>query len=57
LWSAFHRRFHYPQQHDKLCAEEGDLLVKAVAGDTAASDALKPLQGRVPALFDKYWAK
>ncbi|HQL10649.1 MAG TPA: PHP-associated domain-containing protein [Lentisphaeria bacterium] len=48
---------YYPQQHDKLCAEEGDLLVKAVAGDTAASDALKPLQGRVPALFDKYWAK
>ncbi len=48
---------YYPQQHDKFCAEEGDLLVKAVAGDTAASEALKPLQGRVPALFDKYWAK
>lgn len=48
---------YYPQQHDKLCAEEGELLVKAVAGDAAAIEALKPLQGRVPALFDKYWAK
>lgn len=48
---------YYPQQHDKLCAEEGELLIKAVAGDAAASEALKPLQGRVPALFDKYWAK
>ena len=48
---------YYPRQHDKFCAEEGELLVKAVAGDAAASEALKPLQGRVPALFDKYWAK
>jgi hypothetical protein len=48
---------YYPRQHDKLCAEEGELLIKAVAGDTAAIEALKPLQGRVPALFDKYWAK
>lgn len=48
---------YYPKHHDKLCAEEGELLVKAVAGDAAAVEALKPLQGRVPALFDKYWAK
>jgi predicted metal-dependent phosphoesterase TrpH len=48
---------YYPRQHDKLCAEEGELLIKAVAGDTDAIEALKPLQGRVPALFEKYWAK
>ncbi len=41
--------------HDMLCAEEGRLMLAHAAGDHAAAALLKPLQGRVKALYTKLW--
>lgn len=41
--------------HDRLCAEEGELLLDGLAGDSMAKARLKHIQGRVPALWRKYW--
>jgi hypothetical protein len=42
--------------HDKLCREEGELILDSLAGDVTAKDRLALLKGRVPALLKKYWA-
>jgi hypothetical protein len=47
-------REFYPV-HDRLCEEEGMLMLGHLAGDKTASSRLAALKGRVPALFDKYW--
>lgn len=43
--------------HDALCAEEGELMLAHVGGDATAAAKLKPLQGRVAALYRKLWAQ
>lgn len=46
----------YPR-HDKVCKEEGELLLKALAGDKEAPAAIEKMQGTIPGLYSKYWAK
>lgn len=43
--------------HDALCAEEGDLMLAHVAGDAAAAEKLRGLQGRVADLYNRVWAR
>jgi hypothetical protein len=38
-------------EHDALCAEEGDLMLRLIAGDEAARQELKARQGQVAALM------
>ena len=57
----------YPVRHDPWCKEEGEWLLtlaKQKAGDindpaacAAALENLKKVQGRVPALLEKYWQR
>ena len=46
----------YPLQ-DAVCKQEGELLLKALAGDSAAAGALKETIGTTPGLRVKYWQK
>jgi predicted metal-dependent phosphoesterase TrpH len=46
----------YPKQND-ICKAEGELLIKALAGDAAAVASLKSSQGATPNLRIKYWQK
>jgi len=41
--------------HDRLCREEGQLIIDGLAGDPLAKTRLASLKGRVPALLRKYW--
>ena len=51
----FLMREYFPL-HDRLCREEGELILDSMGGDATAAARLALLQGRVPALLDKYWA-
>jgi len=42
--------------HDELCLEEGRLMQAVAMGDASAVEALRPLQGRIRALYDRLWA-
>jgi hypothetical protein len=46
----------YPQQNG-TCKREGELLLKALAGDAGVREELKKLQGTTPNLRIKYWQK
>ena len=46
----------YPKQ-DEICKQEGEWLLKALAGDTTAVQSLKKSQGTTPGLRVKYWQK
>jgi hypothetical protein len=46
----------YPKQSD-ICRQEGEWLIKALAGDGKAVAALKRSQGTTPSLRLKYWQK
>lgn len=46
----------YPKQAE-LCKREGEWLLKALAGDEVAREALKKSQGATPGLRSKYWQK
>ncbi len=41
--------------HDRLCGEEGRLILDGLAGDPLAKTRLAHTTGRVPALLQKYW--
>jgi hypothetical protein len=42
-------------RHDALCAEEGGLMLRHLAGDPTAALALAALKGRVRALYEQCW--
>ncbi len=42
-------------EHDKLCQQEGNLMLSAVAGDTTAKDRLKLTKGAVKNLYKNLW--
>jgi hypothetical protein len=44
-------------QHDELCREEGQWMVRHLAGDGSAAAMLKTLKGRCDALYARYWKK
>ena len=46
----------YPKQND-VCRQEGEWLIKALAGDADAVARLKKSQGTTPDLRVKYWQK
>ncbi len=46
----------YPKQN-AICKQEGEWLLKALAGDAEAAEALKKSQGTTPNLRVKYWQK
>jgi hypothetical protein len=52
----FLMREYFPM-HDKLCCEEGELILGSMGGDTTAGKRLAVLKGRVPSLLQKYWAE
>ena len=54
-YAYFLMREYFPL-HDKLCREEGELILDSLAGDGTAKKRLAMLKGRVPALLEKYWA-
>jgi len=54
-FAYFLLREFYPR-HDKLCREEGELILASMAGDPTAKERLAMLKGRVPALLHQYWA-
>jgi hypothetical protein len=41
--------------HDRLCAEEGRLMLAYAAGDPQAASALTPLKGRTQKLLEHMW--
>jgi hypothetical protein len=55
-YASFLLREVFPQ-HDVLCGIEGQTMLQYAAGDKAAADRLKALQGQVAALYAKCWAK
>jgi predicted metal-dependent phosphoesterase TrpH len=46
----------YPKQN-QVCRQEGEWLLKALAGDAPALESLKKSQGTTPNLRVKYWQK
>jgi hypothetical protein len=54
-FAYFLLREFFPR-HDKLCREEGELILASMAGDPTAKERLAMLKGRVPALLHQYWA-
>ena len=46
----------YPRQNE-ICKQEGEWLLKALAGDAGSVEALKKSQGSTPNLRIKYWQK
>jgi hypothetical protein len=42
-------------RHDALCAEEGSLMLRHLAGDPAAAPALSVLKGRVRDFYGRCW--
>jgi len=46
----------YPKQNE-ICKQEGEWLLKALAGNTEALQSLKKSQGKTPGLRIKYWQK
>jgi hypothetical protein len=55
LYAQYLMREIFPA-HDRLCQEEGRLLLAHAAGDSAAADALAALKGRTPRLYQHLWA-
>jgi hypothetical protein len=43
--------------HDQMCFEEGNLMIRYVAGDAAMAERLRLCQGQVKAYMEKLWAK
>lgn len=43
--------------HDKLCAEEGQLMLRHIEGDPAAAGALANLKGRTAAYLERCWGR
>ena len=56
LFRSFLLREVFPE-HDRLCQEEGEWMLKQVAGDERAATKLAGLQGRTAALLDEYWQR
>ena len=54
-YAHFLLRETFPQ-HDELCAEEGELMMRHLAGDADAAEALRDRSGRVRALYERMWA-
>lgn len=50
-YALFLMREVFPQ-HDKLCAEEGELMLNHIAGDRGAASRLAQLKGRTAALLN-----
>ena len=46
----------YPKQNE-VCRQEGEWLLKALAGDAPALESLKKSRGTTPNLRVKYWQK
>ena len=46
----------YPRQNE-ICKQEGEWLLKALAGDADALEALKKTRGTTPGFRVKYWQK
>jgi len=44
-------------EHDELCHEEGQLMLKYLAGEESAAEKLNALKGQVHRLYQKLWAK
>jgi hypothetical protein len=42
-------------QHDRLCQEEGEAMLKHVGGDAAAASMLAGFRGRTAALLERCW--
>lgn len=55
-YGYFLMREFFPM-HDKLCREEGEMILASLAGDPTAKGRLAAVKGRVPALLTKYWAQ
>ena len=55
-YALFLLREVFPR-HDRLCQEEGEWMLKHVAGDATAGAALAGFQGRTAALLDEYWQR
>lgn len=55
-YAIFLLKQFYPKQ-DEVCRQEGEWLLKALAGDTEAVASLKKIQGTTPNLRIKYWQK
>jgi len=43
-------------QHDDLCADEGALMMRHLAGDANAVEALRDRRGRAGELYERLWA-
>ncbi len=54
-YALFLLREVFPQ-HDELCVEEGRLMLQYAAGDAAALERLRPMQGQTQRLYDHLWA-
>jgi len=44
-------------EHDELCHEEGQLMLKYLAGEERAAEKLNALKGQINRLYGKLWAK
>lgn len=55
-YALFLLREVFPE-HDRLSQEEGEWMLKHVAGDERAATKLAGLQGRTAALLDEYWQR
>ncbi len=43
--------------HDELCFDEGQLMIRHIAGEKTAAARLKALKGQTKELYNRYWAK
>ena len=54
-YAGFLMKYFYPR-HDKLCRQEGELMLRHLAGEEGINELLKTFPARGAVLFEKYWA-